>query len=1039
MAGGCAFRRSLKSDYQLSSSQPLALQITKVEIKNIKNHTEAVFEFNPGVTAICGPNGAGKTTIIEAIAWALFDHLEYNRDDFVRRGAKRGQVDISFRSNLDDREYLVHRDTGGSYYVFDIDTKVKLVEQKNQVVGWLKQHIGVEPTTDLATLFKTTIGVPQGTFTSDFSQPPGQRKKIFDQILQVEEYRQASDNLKDTQKHLLARITETDRKIAEAEGELKAYDELKQQNDEAVTKLQAFEQQLVRATQERNQAEQRAQQYAELAEQITKQRGVVERTNIKLQLTRGNLSTAQEAAVQARQAAEIVNRSRPGFEQYQSASQHLTELEKQRTTRDRLRMQANKLEQEVVTAKVQSESAKERLAEVQQAKAELTDLATQMQTQVTLEKRLAELRENRGQAQGLQHSADALEQELERLRKRFAELKTQLKEAETYRHEAEQIDALEIQFRTLNEQLTQQEVARQSTQIKREQLAQANHELTRLQAEQTKLTNEIARLQPLVKQAAQLSVIESELQTQMQRLATLRAETARDAEMITALESGGVCPLLTEKCLNLKPGESLDKRFKTGLETRRKEIAQLEKTTVKLAAEGKTLRTAEAESKRLPKLQEDLQALLARSQSQQALVSKLAAVPGLPAATAALTKDLVQQRQMLEAQLRQAREAQTKLRQAEVLQREYQNIKAEGEQKRSDREALNQKLATLQNITAQLADTEAQLQALNDPRSRAAMLNQIIKREAEWQQAQQKAERQTQTITTQFNQLHQELQVFAALEVALGEAAATRTSTEPAYQAYIANEKIASTLVAREAEAKSLADELQVTESTLNAETAQLVAWEEKYDVDEHSRIFAVFNQLRERITQLTTQLEHVREQHEKLQLQLTYLDEVRARMRQDVAANDRLTSLRETTEFIRDTLQKAAPYITEAYLHSVSIEANQFYREITGRYDVSLKWSNDYEITLEERGFSRPFTNLSGGEQMAAALSVRLALLKEFSDHLSLAFFDEPTTNMDEDRRRNLAQQIGRITGFRQLFVISHDDSFENFTDQVVTLGERG
>ena len=46
------------------------MQITKVEIKNIKNHAEAVFEFNPGVTAICGPNGAGKTTIIEAIAWA---------------------------------------------------------------------------------------------------------------------------------------------------------------------------------------------------------------------------------------------------------------------------------------------------------------------------------------------------------------------------------------------------------------------------------------------------------------------------------------------------------------------------------------------------------------------------------------------------------------------------------------------------------------------------------------------------------------------------------------------------------------------------------------------------------------------------------------------------------------------------------------------------------------------------------------------------------------------------------------------------------
>jgi exonuclease SbcC len=68
----------------------------------------------------------------------------------------------------------------------------------------------------------------------------------------------------------------------------------------------------------------------------------------------------------------------------------------------------------------------------------------------------------------------------------------------------------------------------------------------------------------------------------------------------------------------------------------------------------------------------------------------------------------------------------------------------------------------------------------------------------------------------------------------------------------------------------------------------------------------------------------------------------------------------------------------------------------------------------------------------MAAALAVRLALLKELSD-LRIAFFDEPTTNMDEERRRNLAQQIGRVKDFDQLFVISHDDAFEGFTDQVV------
>ncbi len=1013
------------------------MQITRVEIKNIKNHAEAVFDFNPGVTAICGPNGAGKTTIIEAIAWALFDHLEYNRDDFVKRGAKRGQVDISFRSNADDREYLVHRDTGGGYYVYDVDTKVKLIEQKSQVIGWLKEHIGVEPTTDLPTLFKTTIGVPQGTFTADFSLAPAPRKKVFDQILKVEEYRAAADNLKATRNHLDTRLTETDRKIAAAEGELKAYDELKQQFDDAAAKLQDLEQQLLTATQARNQAEQLARQYSELSEQINKQRGIVERTNIKSQLTRGNLTTAREAAEQARAAADIVTRSRAGAEQYQSAVQRLTECEKQRSTREMLRARASKLEQDHVTAKVQIESAKERLREVAHAKEELTGLTARVKEQETLENRLAELRESRGQAQGLQHAADALDRELERLRTRFAELKQRLKDADQFRQAAEQTESLEIEFRSLTERLTHSEIARQGAQLKRDQVTQAQSELTRLQAEQTKLTNEIARLQPLAQQVQQLAEAESKQQSETDRLAKLRAETARDAEMISALESGGVCPLLTEKCLNLKPGESLDKRFKSGLDTRRKEIAQLEKST--LAAEVKKLRTAEAETKRLPKLQEDLTALADRQTKQQTLIAKLEAdITTTKALPDIELKQLQQQRQTLDLQLRQAREAQAKLSQVEVLNREALSIQEEGKNKRADHEALQQKLAALSTTEAQLIETETMVQALGDPRSRASALNQLLKREAEWQQICANVEVILQKITSQLDQLNAELIIFATLDATMAEATAARASNESAYQAFIANENTAATVNARAAEAKSLNDELARTESALNAATAQLVALEEQYDADQHSRALTALRDLRERVTQLTTQLEHLREQHEKLTTQLTYLNEVRATMRAEIAAHEQLSTLRSTNEFIRDTLQKAAPFITEAYLHSISIEANQLFREISGQYDATLKWSNDYEITLEERGYARPFATLSGGEQMTAALAVRLALLREFSDHLSLAFFDEPTTNMDEDRRRNLAQQIGRVTGFKQLFVISHDDSFENFTDQVIVLGDK-
>ena len=68
------------------------MHITKIELEDIKSHANFTQEFQRGTTAITGENGAGKTTLIEAVAWTLFDLLDYKKDDFVRRGAKKGAV-----------------------------------------------------------------------------------------------------------------------------------------------------------------------------------------------------------------------------------------------------------------------------------------------------------------------------------------------------------------------------------------------------------------------------------------------------------------------------------------------------------------------------------------------------------------------------------------------------------------------------------------------------------------------------------------------------------------------------------------------------------------------------------------------------------------------------------------------------------------------------------------------------------------------------------------------------------------------------------
>ena len=70
-----------------------------------------------------------------------------------------------------------------------------------------------------------------------------------------------------------------------------------------------------------------------------------------------------------------------------------------------------------------------------------------------------------------------------------------------------------------------------------------------------------------------------------------------------------------------------------------------------------------------------------------------------------------------------------------------------------------------------------------------------------------------------------------------------------------------------------------------------------------------------------------------------------------------------------------------------------------------------------------------SGG--MKRRVNIAIALM----NRPKMLFLDEPTVNMDEERRMGFAQRLRAIKGFEQLFVISHDDSFEESIDHLIRI----
>jgi exonuclease SbcC len=366
------------------------------------------------------------------------------------------------------------------------------------------------------------------------------------------------------------------------------------------------------------------------------------------------------------------------------------------------------------------------------------------------------------------------------------------------------------------------------------------------------------------------------------------------------------------------------------------------------------------------------------------------------------------------------------------LQQRLAEIEQEGKRKRDERATVAANSEAVGPLEKDIEATEERLRKLQDPRGRAASLRAEAESASSRRDELAGSRNALVSLEEKAGKLRLQLEEYRNLDAEWEEAREVRERTAGAHREYLASEALAATLPAREAEV-----------SKAEGEAARL-AGEAKRALDETERLSSAYNReqhalergslalARERTAALYAQLDAARTRESSLHAEIEHLSKVREERREELLAKEKLERLDETTDFIRDTLKQAGPIITESYLYNISIEANQLFREITGEASRTLRWSRDYEIMLEEDGHERSFPNLSGGEQMAAALAIRLALLKQLSD-IRMAFFDEPTINMDAERRERLAQQIGQVQHFDQLFVISHDDTFESSVDHVI------
>ena len=277
-----------------------------------------------------------------------------------------------------------------------------------------------------------------------------------------------------------------------------------------------------------------------------------------------------------------------------------------------------------------------------------------------------------------------------------------------------------------------------------------------------------------------------------------------------------------------------------------------------------------------------------------------------------------------------------------------------------------------------------------------------------------------------------EIEPLAEAANLVAELAARLAELQPKRDAYVAAVAVARGLPERRSQLAEAEANVGVARQELTAAQAALQTAETAFDAADLAGAREYKGKLQGKRGALMTRMEQLERSSAELEARLMKLREHESALARTIAAIARTGYVRRILSLLRNSLRDAGPEVTRTLLSSIAATANDVYGEIMGDYSQILKLDAEYSISVDTVGHERAFAQLSGGEQIVAAMAVRLAMLRELL-RIDMAFLDEPTQNLDLERRENLAEQIRRIRGFSQIIVVSHDDTFERLLQSVV------
>jgi DNA repair protein SbcC/Rad50 len=216
------------------------------------------------------------------------------------------------------------------------------------------------------------------------------------------------------------------------------------------------------------------------------------------------------------------------------------------------------------------------------------------------------------------------------------------------------------------------------------------------------------------------------------------------------------------------------------------------------------------------------------------------------------------------------------------------------------------------------------------------------------------------------------------------------------------------------------------------------------YDANEHSRVKAdcqtaegKLRELEKEVVRLEQEKTGFQTQVAKLEAELEALEKTGKEKQQVERYIFVLSDIRES--YGKDGIQKLIRARARPLLEKVT-------RDLFERFNLSysdVKIDEDYNISVLGPAGEQDIDQISGGERVALAIALRLAIAQVLSGKVETIIMDEPTTHLDEERRKELVNILnsffregGRI--IPQMLIITHHSEIQEVADIVYSLQKK-